>query len=134
MKIEVHAQDLQDILEENQARHEKLYTEAVEGYLDAARKRLEDYLGQLRDGKVRSVAVHLEAPRNHVPEYETVIGMLRLHAGDKIELTADEYRMFVEDEWDWMSSWLVNNALYSAGTRAYAAEKNMDISSPPDHY
>jgi len=36
--------------------------------------------------------------------------MLKNNVDETIELSAAEYRMMVEDNWDWMNQWLVSNS------------------------
>lgn len=99
---------------ENRDHHGVLYAEAVDGFKDRARATLEHALAKVGTGKVADISVSIRAPEDHTREYDTVIGMITNHVAETMELSADEYRMFVEDLWDWSESWYVSNAVYSA--------------------
>lgn len=117
MKIWADVASLKEKLKANRDEHIKMYSEAVDGFKDAARRALE---GALRhcNGK-QNLFLNMPAPQNCTSVYDTVIGMLEMNTEEKIELSATEYRQLVEDKWDWTDSWLLQNARYSetAGTK-----------------
>lgn len=124
LKVTVDKNDLLYKLRVNREKHVAMYDEAVDGFTEAAKLRLQIEISRLAKTKGRkSVHFNITAPTNHAPEYDTVIHMLELHTGDTVTLHADEVRMLVEDEWSWMRSWLSGNSGYSASSRAYFSEK-----------
>lgn len=114
-------------LKENMAGHSKLVAEAREGYTKRAREELKKLLGKVDEGKVNNLTFTLRAPKDYTSVYKTTISMLENHTGDEIEISASEYRMLVEDEWDWLREFAGSNASYSSGTRAYAMSKGLDL-------
>jgi len=112
-------------LRSNREQHSGCYQESLDGYVATAKAKLTSMLEKLKDGKATEITLHLSVPTNHTPEYDTVIGMLENNVGELITLSAPEYRMLVEDEWDWMESWLTSNAGYSASTRSLAQSKGL---------
>lgn len=127
MKVKVERIKLLEILKKNRDNHASLVDEARRGYVEKARTILSEKLDRLKEGKFTAVSINLVVPEDHTSEYNTVIGMLQMAEDDFVELTADTYRQFVEDEWGWMSHWLVSNSGYSSGTRAYAETKGVDV-------
>jgi hypothetical protein len=120
LDTEIKKDQLLEILRTNRTRHAAMFKEAIEGYNVTARERLTAEIKKLEDGKIRSISLRLEAPTDHTKDYDTVIGMFEKDVRDTVKLSAPEYRMLVEDEWDWMNSWLVSNLAYSSSTREYA--------------
>jgi len=57
--------------------------------------------------------------------YDTAISMLELSEAQNITLTAQTYRQFVLDEWDWMDNWLLSNAAYSKSAADIASAKGL---------
>jgi hypothetical protein len=114
MKIRVARLELLEKLKANRDRHATVYKEAKEGYLKAAKKALLARMTELESGKVKSLSFNLTVPSSQLSAYDTVIGMLEMSKDDTMEVSASEYRMFVQDEWDWMSNFLQTNSAYSA--------------------
>lgn len=111
-------------LRENRERHQVSYKEAIAGYREKAKSALAGQAALFDDASyAKSVSVHMSPPENYTSVYDTVIGMLENNLDDEIVLQADEYRMFAEDEWDWMANWLQANAGFSNTASEYLASK-----------
>jgi len=113
MKVQLDRDELLAILRNNLAKHKEVVTEARKGYVETARKTLQDKLAELEAGKLKTVSISLTSPQDMSSTYKTVIRMLEMHQEPRIELSSDEVRMFVEDKWDWTSRFLATNAGYS---------------------
>ena len=124
MKTTVMIEDLLVILKKNRDEHNKLYKEALDGYIEEAKKAIGQKLQKLLDGKVVGLSFSLNVPTDHTAEYNTVIGMLEMTTDDEITLDAQEYQMFVEDEWDWQRHFLLSNSTYSTGALCKAQTMN----------
>lgn len=114
MKTTVKREFLLDRLRKNLAEHQKVVAEAKEGYMKKAEELLEKNLAKIKAGEYVDVNVVLSKPVDNSSAYTTVIGMLENNVESEITLSASEYRMLAEDEWDWKQSFLVGNAGYSA--------------------
>lgn len=51
-------------------------------------------------------------PVDYIDEYERVIGMLELSNVETVDLTAEDYKHFVMDEWAWKRDWEIINSSY----------------------
>jgi len=100
-------------LRENRKTHATIVAEAREGYVTKARAALEKRLAQIREGKIVSLVFELRPPVDHTKTYDLAIQMLELHQGEQIELTADQVKQLVMDDWDWTENFLVSNRGYS---------------------
>lgn len=114
-------------LKANREQHSKLVAEAQEGYLAKAQSELEKKLGALREGKIVGLAFSLKVPKDFSTVYDTTIHMLEAHTGTTIELSADEFRHLVDDEWDWTRDFINANASYSSATRNWSVSKGLDL-------
>ena len=65
----------------------------------------------------KSPIVNIELPRSHALEYDEAIEMLELHCPideslkDTIQLTQDDFRKFVRDDWEWKKGWSIANSI-----------------------
>jgi len=100
-------------LHENRINHRRIVEEARDGYLKRAQTALEARMKQLASGEIVALHFDLQLPQDYTKEYDTVIGMLEMGTDTEITLSASEYRTLVEDEWDWLHSFLASNAGYS---------------------
>ena len=100
-------------LKANRAEHAECYEEAKAGYLQKAQEKLDVAMQKLKDGKLVRLSFNLSVPGDHTAEYDTVIQMLEANVQFEVTLTAPEFRMLVEDQWEWMGDWLVSNSGYS---------------------
>jgi hypothetical protein len=125
LKTMVKTSWLRQKLTENRDQHQKCYLEARDGYLNEAQKRLDRAMQRLRDGEAIALHFDLHVPEDHTRDYDTVISMLEAHQQDTLELNSSEFRMFVEDEWDWSDHWLLSNAGYSGTTADLARRKGL---------
>lgn len=59
----------------------------------------------------------LTVPVDYRSAYDTTIAMLEWSTDDNITLAADEFRQFVQDQWDWKDGFISSNAAYSSTAR-----------------
>jgi len=127
IKTEVKVDWLLEKIKANRDRHVKGYEEARVGYIEKAQEKLAARMEQLKNGKLVGLSFDLSVPRPHTTEYDTVIGMLKDTEAKTVVLSAAEYRMLVEDEWDWMRNFLVENAVYSPLLSTRALEIGLPV-------
>lgn len=112
------------ILRTNRAKHIKIVEEANEGYLKRVREVLERELKKMQEATSPvAVAVFLHAPQDYTREYDVAIRMLELHTEPSVQLTSEQVRQLVMDDWGWKRQFLLSNSAYSeTATRAVAAD------------
>jgi uncharacterized protein YbcI len=101
-------------LEENLTRHQKIVVEARSGYVEKARKALEDRLEKIKNGKLVSLQFNLSAPQDYSDIYRIAIKLLNMDQSSTVKLTPKQFRNLILDEWDWTDQFLATNAAYSA--------------------
>lgn len=113
MKIKAKKDEVLVSLRTNRENHAQVVKEAREGFIKEAQRALEAKLGQIREGKIVSLAIGLKPPQDHTKAYDTIIKMLELSTEELIELDADQVRHFVNDDWEWKEQFLATNSAYS---------------------
>lgn len=124
MTTTVDRLDLLSKLRENLANHSKIVEEARAGYIEKARKELEERLKDIEKGKLVNLTFGLYPPQDYSSVYKTSISMLEWNKSDTVELEADEFRQLVEDQWDWTQGFLASNVGYSRTARALYNSSN----------
>ena len=116
IKLTVHIlrTDLLTRLQANYERHRQIVREAQRGYLEQAKRALEERLADLAAGKKINLQFRLTPPADFTEVYASVIQMLELSQDEQILLSPDECRQLVEDKWDWTDNFLASNRHYSA--------------------
>ena len=104
-------------LKENRERHREKFLKAQEGYRAEVIEQLDKALKDTREGRKICTHFRLEAPQDQTPDYDRAIEMLDWSLDDKIELTSDDFRQYVRDEWHWKRDWGVSNAMYLAKSK-----------------
>lgn len=117
-KVTVRKDELMEALQENRAKHEAIFLEAVEGYKAEAVRQLEEHIDRIRAGKLPEIFVRLAAPANHTREYDRAIRMLEMEVGDQVDIDAHSFGCYVMDDWDWKRQFLTSNSVYSATAAA----------------
>lgn len=69
-------------------------------------------LANARDGRRISRVVSLVEPMDQTKDYDRAISMLRMSVDDVLEISEEEFQMYVLDEWHWKGQ-------FSASTVGY---------------
>lgn len=103
-------------INENRERHEALYREALVGWRIAVIDSLRDALdGFERDEKVDlNVGYKHPRPRHHLRDYDRILDMLGWESSEMIDLDADDFRRYVQDDWDWSREFASSNSQYTS--------------------
>lgn len=112
IKVSVDKNNLLQILKKNREQHESDYIKAKAGFKEELKAELEEKLRLLSIGE--DVPLHFEnrRPENNLKDYDEIIGMLEISVDESIELTAEQYRCYVDDNWSWKEMWSLSNSAY----------------------
>lgn len=108
--------DLIEVLEGNLSEHKAIFDKAVANYRVAATQRLQAEMDQINKRFLHEVRIALPVPEDHSGDYERILRMLRMAkaAGNTImNLTDEEARMYVQDDWEWRRAWVQNTVSYT---------------------
>jgi len=111
-QVTVDKQELREVIKANRDKHRSTYEQAFEKFRHAMRKQLENNLRILADGQVPPITLKIEIPEDHTDDYDQVLGMLGMELKDEVTLSWEEYRNYVDDQWDWSNRWAINTSSY----------------------
>ena len=122
-RINVKREDLIKVLNTNRDKHQQEYDEAYAGYLQLCIEALEekivvvnDAAKALKDGPEETFDMYfndlMQAPENHVQDYQDVIDMLELSEDTKLSVGMEEYKKYYKNDWTWSRSWELSNKMY----------------------
>jgi hypothetical protein len=111
--IEVDKEKLIKTLKKNRKAHRAIFLKGQEVYRQQMIKEIEQALADARNGGKITRGFSLPVPEDHTEDFDTVIGMLQWHQGEKIMLSYREYQTYIENKWGWQQS-------FGATTMAYA--------------
>jgi hypothetical protein len=98
----------------NRARHQRVYTAALGGYVkDTRRKLLAEARLLLREHVPHSVRLNVYPPADHTRDYDRVLAMLEMHTDPTITMDERTFAQFVLDDWDWKEEWLATANTYA---------------------
>ena len=117
-QVTVKQNELLEILRENRETHKTDYEDAYAGYLETCAETLAEMLKGFKAGNLEIVQWTEFPPQSQVKDYDRVIRMLELSVDSEIELAADEFANFVQDDWHWKENWILSNSNYIGKTRS----------------
>lgn len=113
LSITANKKEILVTLRKNREEHQSIVKEARVVYAKKAEAAIMKKLDALRSGKIVSLAFQLTAPLDYTTVYDTAIRALELHTGETINLSADQVRNLIDDQWDWTQNFTASNRLYS---------------------
>ncbi len=115
MKTVVNRLELLKQVRANLEKHKKVVAEAVIGFNKKRIALLKKELYRAENKpKTESLSLSLTRPVDHSEQYATVIQMLEWSNEEKVELSPDEFRQLVQDEWNWTNQFVTVNSGYSS--------------------
>ena len=112
--IKVSKEKLFAKLHENREEHRQVFLRAQKGFRAEVIEQLDKALKDAREGKRFQTSFQLPAPVDQTPEYDVAIDMCGWEIDKEIELSQEEFRQYVLDDWVWKDNWLYSNTMYLA--------------------
>jgi NOL1/NOP2/fmu family ribosome biogenesis protein len=121
--VRIKKEKLRAILLKNREDHHGIFIEAQKKYREVAIEKLDEQLRIAREGKPFQLMMlaALTPPEDHTKDYDRVLGMLDLSEDDVIELSNENFKCYVQDQWNWTRSWAVSNSRYSSADKLKSA-------------
>lgn len=110
--IRVNKGELVNALVEGRKKHKAEYLQACEGYRDTMRSFLKEQVGHLSEGATIPIIITDMPPKDHTEDYDVALKMLEMSVDSVVELTHEEFRHMVLDDWDWRRHWSALNMKY----------------------
>ena len=99
-------------LSHNRKTHRGQYELAFKGYRRDMIKCLEDNLELVKNGHKERIYLHETVPEDHTDDYDTALEMLEASVDDTINITAEDFVRYVQDDWHWKEQWLASTSKY----------------------
>lgn len=103
-------------LEANRKTHNADFDIAFTRFSERVQSNLEARLKSLRSGSVvtqEMLYINLTMPVNYDADYKRAIEMLDWEVGGEVELTEQEFKQYVQDDWGWKEAVAMSNKLYT---------------------
>lgn len=110
--IKASTAELLYVLEANKSRHRATFEKALEGWRKKVVEELDRACDDAKAGRRFRTSFDLPQPQDYTEKYEEVIGMLKMHVDDTIELEQGEFRQYVQDNWNWQHHFAASTAQY----------------------
>jgi hypothetical protein len=132
-KVKVKTNILLNKLRENKEKHIKEYNEASKNWkiktTEALKKFHQESLQRLESSD-RIEYIHFSCPVkpiSHETDYILAIEMLEFSVDQELELTQQEFKTYVQDEWNWKHEFTtVNSAYTTTNDKFYSGLINHD--------
>ena len=112
-RVTVKKETLLAALKKNRDGHRKVFLKAQEGFRRLCIEHLDKMLASAKAGKAFATSIGLIAPQDHTKEYDVNIQMLEMSEDKKLVISEEQFRHFVQDDWDWRNDFLINSAQYT---------------------
>jgi len=112
-RVTVKKEALLAALRKNREGHRSVFLKAQEGFRRLCIEHLDKMLANAKEGRVFATAIGLSAPEDHTKEYDVNIQMLEMSEDDKLVISEEQFRHFVQDDWDWRADFMANSAQYT---------------------
>lgn len=93
--------DLLAQMQANRSRHREIFEEAITAFRAEAIRQLDESLKRAKAGKNIRLNFGLAQPEDHTKDYDRVIGLFEMTLGEVVEITEEQYQLYVMDDWHW---------------------------------
>ena len=112
LTINVRRTELLEALKENRDLHGAAFEKAKAGYVRVERRHLLEALDRLDRGEMINRILGNVPPENHTSDYDDAIDMMMWSTDDIVELTQQQFKQYVKDDWGWKNQWVTSNSMY----------------------
>jgi hypothetical protein len=113
-EVTVSKMELLKILDDNRAKHRRVFEKAIEGYRKEYTAQLERRIADLKAGKTPEEYFRITRPEDHTADYDRVIRMVQMHQEDTLALDEEHFMHYVQDDWVWKRQFLRMSTTYAA--------------------
>lgn len=111
--VRLNRDDFVAKVQSNRDSHRAVFEAALVGYRDRWVSELERRLHDVRRGHAIDQYFRLPEPEDHTDDYDRILTMARMSVDEVIELSEDEFAMYVMDQWSWKGSFTQTATMYA---------------------
>lgn len=131
--VKMKVSDLVTKLKSNRIKHEKEYREAVADFRTLCKKKLTWAVSKVKEPdakidiskQISSLSISESAPCCYLRSYDRAITMLEMSSDTIIEVTEEDFRNYVMDEWNWKDSFTISNRGYKMSVNEFCMPASM---------
>lgn len=112
LTVNVPVADLLEALKRNRETHREEFDLAMTGFIIELRSELESKLASLEGGHAVELRFRSQKPEMYFEEYTDVIEMLEFGTDSDVEITREQFKCWVQNQWHWRGSWVASNSGY----------------------
>lgn len=117
--IRVTKEFLLNVLKENKQVHLQEYDDALRVYHETLILHYQDKIEDLECFTTENIldmdtAFDLIKPKSYADKYDLIIDMLECSVDEFVDISQDEYRQYVKDEWNWSQQFNMVKMAYSS--------------------
>ncbi len=118
--ITVKVETLRLTIASNRDRHSRIFEEAWIGYTKHIASQLQRMHDRIVAGKRVDLYELIQAPvpKDHTKDYDLALDMLKWHEEETYELSMDDFRAYVKDQWAWKDEFIGTASTYTRAARA----------------
>ena len=98
----------------NREAHREVFEEALEGFHRRLKAELDRRVRDLKAGRHINQYLGLPEPEDHTDDYDRILTMARMSVDDVLELTQEDFAMYVMDQWHWKGAFTETVSWYGA--------------------
>lgn len=110
--VTVNKEDFLTRVRENRDNHRAVFEEALEGYRKRLMLELEHRVCDVKRGRVINQYIGLPEPEDHTDDYDRILTMVEMSIDGTVDLSENEFAMYVMDQWDWKQSFTESTYRY----------------------
>ncbi len=114
-KVTVSKAELVAAIEENKAKHNVIFSAAVEGYWEKAQAELQKQLQKAEVKDKAGLFLNLPYPANYEREYDRALKKLDMSVDEEITLNSQEFNQLVMNDWSWKAGFVNAATQYGTG-------------------
>ncbi len=106
-------------IKDNRTHHRDEFLSALEVCKLEVERDLRDFADGIKSGKKDSLKNYysFEIPVDHTGDYDQALAILEWEQGESVTLTAEEFKNYIQDEWNWTATFKGTNSTYLSGRR-----------------
>ena len=112
--VSVNKGDLQATIKVNLEKHTKEFLLAKKNYSSKVANDLADESVRISSGGKPKTSYLFPLPVTYAGSYQEALEMLKWETSDIVQLTADEFKQFIKNEWYWAESFSATTSFYNS--------------------
>lgn len=122
--------EFREIVEKNKEEHEQEFHEACAAFYETLKEKLSEVFAAVEAGKMNyreamdQLYFGMDCPQGYCDQYQEVLDQLEHEVGETVTLDANEFKMYVKDEWHWKQAFAASYHSSTGGSIEISKSRN----------